>query len=225
MPVGVPKSPFLIPEDEDPTWVDLYNRLHRQRILFLCQTLTNEIGNNLVGLLVALSREDKTLNFFLNINCRGGLALMALGVVDMMKFVPPLVITLNMGKAYSVGSLVLNGGSAGDRIAFPHSRVMIHQPFSSYFDPEQGEFYLEGEEFKHIHFTIISIYKQSTKKDFWSLYRDMRKDTFMTADEAKVHGIVDVVGLSTLELAESAKSDNEKVIEGFQKIFPKFIHE
>nr|YP_010466029.1 ATP-dependent Clp protease proteolytic subunit [Corydalis temulifolia]QOD41541.1 ATP-dependent Clp protease proteolytic subunit [Corydalis temulifolia] len=195
MPVGIPKVPFLIPKDEAATWVDIYNRLHRERCLFLCQPLDFEITNNLVGLLVFLTREDMTRNQFLFIHCRGGWVLCGMGLFDMMRGVPPYVFTLSIGLAYSMGSLVLTGGEKGERIAFPHGRVMMHQPISSYIGPEIGEVYGEGDEFLTIRNHVIHLYTQTTGHTFAVIYRDIHRDGFMSPKEAKDHGIVDAVGL------------------------------
>nr|YP_010712963.1 ATP-dependent Clp protease proteolytic subunit 1 [Corydalis ledebouriana]WDA93708.1 ATP-dependent Clp protease proteolytic subunit 1 [Corydalis ledebouriana] len=195
MPVGIPKAPFLIPENEEATWVDIYNRLHRERCLFLCQKLDYEITNTLVGLLVFLSREDNTRNHFMFINCIGGWVLCGISLFDMMRAVPPYVYTISMGMAYSMGSFVLTAGEIGERIAYPHGRVMIHQPSCSYIGDEIGELYIDGDEFTSIRDNVISLYKQRTGQPWLILYVDMKRDFFMTPDEAQRHGIVDLVGI------------------------------
>nr|YP_010043238.1 clp protease proteolytic subunit protein [Corydalis shensiana]QPC56998.1 clp protease proteolytic subunit protein [Corydalis shensiana] len=200
MPVGIPKVPFLIPEDEEATWVDIYNRLHRERALFLCQKLDFEITNTLVGLVVFLSRDDKTRNQFLFIHCIGGWAICGMGLFDMMRYVPPHVYTLAIGSAYSIGSLVVSGGEVCERIAYPNARVMIHQPASSYIGPEVGVLYMEGDEFKSIYKNVLNIYKQTTGQSLHVLQLDMIRDFFMTPAEAQIHGIVDCVGVQTFEV-------------------------
>nr|YP_009758144.1 clp protease proteolytic subunit [Corydalis conspersa]QIM61516.1 clp protease proteolytic subunit [Corydalis conspersa] len=95
--------------------------LHYSRIIFVGQKLTNEIANNVQGLLIGLSRANPKHNFNMLINCKGGWATAGIAVADTMDWVTPNVTTLNVGTAFSVGSLILCAGQKGDRIAYPNS--------------------------------------------------------------------------------------------------------
>lgn len=121
MPVGVPKVPFLIPGDEDASWIDLYNRLYQERLLFLGQGINSEISNQLVGLMVYLSLEDKTKDLYLFINSPGGEVIPGMGMFDAMHFVEAEVQTVCVGLAASMASLLLVGGEITKRLAFPHA--------------------------------------------------------------------------------------------------------
>nr|YP_009338186.1 ATP-dependent Clp protease proteolytic subunit [Gymnaconitum gymnandrum]YP_009906202.1 ClpP [Delphinium grandiflorum]ANJ04498.1 ATP-dependent Clp protease proteolytic subunit [Gymnaconitum gymnandrum]QLH90157.1 ClpP [Delphinium grandiflorum] len=193
MPIGVPKVPFRIPGQEDATWVDVYNRLHRERALFLGQAVTSEISNQLVGLMIYLSLEDETRNFYLFINSPGGWVVPGVAIYDTMQFVLPAIHTICMGLAASMGSFLLAGGEITKRIAFPHARVMIHQPASSFYRAQTGEFILEAEELLKLRETLTRVYAQRTGKPVWVVYEDMERDVFMSATEAQAHGIVDLV--------------------------------
>nr|YP_010389101.1 clp protease proteolytic subunit [Cypripedium debile]UPQ44422.1 clp protease proteolytic subunit [Cypripedium debile] len=195
MPIGVPKVPFRLPGEEDASWVDLYNRLHRERLLFLGQEVDSEISNQLVGLMVYLSIEDNTREQFLFINSPGGWVISGIAIFDAMQFVVPDVHTVCMGLAASMGSFILVGGEITKRLAFPHARVMIHQPASSFFEAPAGEFILEAEELLRLRETITKVYVQRTGKPFWVISEDMERDTFMSATEAQAHGILDLVGI------------------------------
>nr|Q5QA83.1 RecName: Full=ATP-dependent Clp protease proteolytic subunit; AltName: Full=Endopeptidase Clp [Acorus gramineus]AAV74350.1 ClpP [Acorus gramineus] len=194
MPIGVPKVLFGSPGEEDAAWVDIYNRLHRERLLFLGQELDSEISNQLVGLMVYLSIEDKTRDFFLFINSPGGWVIPGIGLYDTMQFVPPDVHTICMGLAASMGSFILVGGEITKRLAFPHARVMIHQPASSFYEAQAGEFVLEAEELLKLRETLTRVYVQRTGKPLWVVSEDMERDVFLSATEAQAHGIVDLVG-------------------------------
>nr|YP_010724722.1 ATP-dependent Clp protease proteolytic subunit 1 [Tigridia pavonia]WDW31935.1 ATP-dependent Clp protease proteolytic subunit 1 [Tigridia pavonia] len=195
MPIGVPKVPFRTPGEEDAGWVDIYNRLHRQRLLFLGQEVDSEISNQLVGLMVYLSIEDNTKDFYLFINSPGGWVIPGIAIYDTMQFVSPDVHTICMGLAASMGSFILVGGEITKRIAFPHARVMIHQPASSFYEAQVGEFVLEAEELLKLRETLTKVYVQRTGIPLWVISEDMERDVFMSATEAQAHGIVDLVAV------------------------------
>nr|UPU96707.1 ATP dependent Clp protease proteolytic subunit [Arceuthobium microcarpum subsp. microcarpum]UPU96738.1 ATP dependent Clp protease proteolytic subunit [Arceuthobium microcarpum subsp. microcarpum] len=195
MPIGVPRVPFRLPGEEYSTWVDIYNRLYRERFLFLGQGVDSEISNQLISLMVYLNIENDTKDFFFFINSPGGWVIPGVAIYDTMQFVRPEVQTICMGLAASMGSFILVGGSITKRLAFPHARVMIHQPASSYFEAQTVEFILEAEELLKLRETLTQVYVQKTGKAFWVLSEDMERDVFMSAKEAQAHGIVDLVAI------------------------------
>nr|ARC99308.1 clp protease proteolytic subunit [Cannabis sativa] len=195
MPIGVPKVPFRSPGDEDASWVDVINRLYRERLLFLGQEVDSEISNQLIGLMVYLSIEDDTKDLYLFINSPGGWVIPGLAIYDTMQFVQPDVQTICMGLAASMGSFILVGGEITKRLAFPHARVMIHQPASSFYEAPTGEFILEAEELLKLRETITRVYGQRTGKSLWVVSEDMERDVFMSATEAQAHGLVDLVAV------------------------------
>nr|YP_009454657.1 ATP-dependent Clp protease proteolytic subunit [Alnus cordata]YP_009454742.1 ATP-dependent Clp protease proteolytic subunit [Alnus incana]YP_009454827.1 ATP-dependent Clp protease proteolytic subunit [Alnus japonica]YP_009454912.1 ATP-dependent Clp protease proteolytic subunit [Alnus alnobetula subsp. maximowiczii]YP_009454997.1 ATP-dependent Clp protease proteolytic subunit [Alnus nitida]YP_009455082.1 ATP-dependent Clp protease proteolytic subunit [Alnus orientalis]YP_009455167.1 ATP-dep len=195
MPIGVPKVPFRSPGEEDASWVDV-NRLYRERLLFLGQEVDSEISNQLIGLMVYLSIEDDIKDLYLFINSPGGWVIPGVAIYDTMQFVRPDVQTICMGLAASMGSFILVGGEITKRLAFPHARrVMIHQPASSFYEAQTGEFILEAEELLKLRETITRVYVQRTGKPLWVVSEDMERDVFMSATEAQAHGIVDVVAV------------------------------
>nr|YP_009656311.1 clp protease proteolytic subunit [Medicago sativa]YP_010556969.1 ATP-dependent Clp protease proteolytic subunit 1 [Medicago sativa subsp. x varia]QCO73443.1 clp protease proteolytic subunit [Medicago sativa subsp. glomerata]ANS57929.1 clp protease proteolytic subunit [Medicago sativa]QCO73049.1 clp protease proteolytic subunit [Medicago sativa]QRZ59392.1 ATP-dependent protease proteolytic subunit [Medicago sativa]UHJ17090.1 clp protease proteolytic subunit [Medicago sativa] len=193
MPIGVPKVPFRLPEDDDASWVDLYNRLFQERLLFLGQEVNSEISNQLVGLMVYLSLEDKNKDLYLFINSPGGEVISGMAIFDIMQLVEAEVHTVCVGLAASMGSLLLVGGEFTKRLAFPHARVMIHQPATSLYEGQAGECMLEANELLKMRKTMANIYAQRTGKASWQIYKDMERDLFMSAEEAQAHGIVDTV--------------------------------
>nr|WRP99089.1 Clp protease proteolytic subunit [Amorphophallus paeoniifolius] len=194
MPVGVPKVPFRIPGEEDATWVDLYNRLYHQRLLFLGQEVDAEISNHIVGLMVYLSIEDNTRDLFLFINSPGGWVIPGIALFDTMQWVPPYVHTICIGLAGSMASLVLAGGEITKRLAFPHA-VLIHQPLSSFCNSKGEEFFMEAEELVRLHETLTKVYAQRTRKPLWLIAYDIERDTYMSATEAQAYGLIDLVGI------------------------------
>nr|QXV93287.1 clp protease proteolytic subunit [Anthoshorea henryana] len=195
MPIGIPKVPFQGPDDETSSWVDLYNRLYRQRLLFIAEEIDSEISNNIIGIMVFLSLEDHTKEQYLFLNCPGGGVIPGISIYDAIQFVTPDVNTIDIGVAASMGSFLLVGGTITKRMAFPHARVMIHQPSTSFIpDSHQTkEFLLEVGELAKFREAILEVYVQRTGKPSWVIARDLERDIFMSATEAKDYGIIDLI--------------------------------
>nr|YP_010716948.1 clp protease proteolytic subunit [Zingiber purpureum]WDQ40844.1 clp protease proteolytic subunit [Zingiber purpureum]WDQ41279.1 clp protease proteolytic subunit [Zingiber montanum] len=201
MPVGVPKVPFRNPGEEDASWVELY-RLYRERLLFLGQEVQQEISNTIVGLMVYLSIEDHTRDLYLFINSPGGCIIPGIGIFDTMQFVTPDVHTICMGIAASMASFILVGGEITKRLAFPHVRIMIHQPASSFYDGRSGDFLRETRQIVKLRENLTKVYVQRTGMPLWVVAQDMERDIFMSATEAQAHGIVDLVGADPEDLED-----------------------
>nr|CUR01461.1 clpP1 [Acacia colletioides] len=200
MPVGVPRVPFPPFEDGDGDgdayWVDIYNRLYRQRALFLGQTVDSTISNQLVGLMVYLHIEDPTKDIDFFINCPGGSIMSGLAIYDVMQVVEPDVQTICIGLAASMGSVILLGGEITKRIAFPHARVMMHQPMADIGAKlKAGDSIMELIELVMMYNAVVNTYVQRTGKSPWVVYKDMSRDVFMSAEEAQAHGIIDHIGI------------------------------
>ncbi|KAJ4974262.1 hypothetical protein NE237_007436 [Protea cynaroides] len=108
--------------------------------------------------MVYLSIEDDTRDLYLFINSPGGWVIPGIAIYDTMQFVPPDVHTICMGLAASMGSFILVGGEITKRLAFPHAWVMIHQPASSFYEAQTGEFVLEAEELLKLRETLTRVY-------------------------------------------------------------------
>nr|YP_009972853.1 clpP-like protease [Acer platanoides]YP_010122567.1 clpP-like protease [Acer campestre]YP_010122746.1 clpP-like protease [Acer crataegifolium]YP_010123638.1 clpP-like protease [Acer lobelii]YP_010125154.1 clpP-like protease [Acer tegmentosum]YP_010891748.1 ClpP-like protease [Acer caudatifolium]QGW13790.1 clpP-like protease [Acer caudatifolium]QGW14399.1 clpP-like protease [Acer caudatifolium]QKY63290.1 clpP-like protease [Acer platanoides]QNH84482.1 clpP-like protease [Acer platanoides len=194
MPIGVPKVPFRTPGERNPTWIDI-NRLYRERLIFLGQAIDSNVSNQLIGLFVYLSSESDTKDLYLLINSPGGWVIPGIAIYDTMQFVRPDIQTICMGLAASMGSFILVGGAITKRLAFPHARVMIHQPAASFYEAQTSELILEAEELLKLREILTRVYVQRTGKPLWAVSEDMERDTFMSATEAQAHGIVDFVAV------------------------------
>nr|YP_009111506.1 clp protease proteolytic subunit [Erodium crassifolium]AHH24718.1 clp protease proteolytic subunit [Erodium crassifolium] len=202
MPFGVPKVPFEGPDEEEVTWVDLYNLLFRERVLFLGREIKAEITNNLVSLLVFLSVESPDWRPTLLINSPGGLVFYGLAIYDTV--CAARARTLCVGLAVSMASIVLIGGADSKRAAFPHAetkerlfihiiRVMIHQPRMKEFEDETTEVIREARVMLGLRECITEIYVQQTGQPCWVISADLEWDTYMTATEAKAYGMIDMI--------------------------------
>ena len=194
MPIGVPKVPFRLPGEPSAQWVDLYNRLYRDRVLFLCQELDDELANQLIGIMVFLSAEDKSKGLYIYINSPGGSVTCGIAVYDGMNYAKADVTTICVGTAASMASFVLAGGERGKRIALPHSRIMIHQPEGGN-QGQASEVLSESEEVIRLRREVAKIYAQRTNQSLSKISRDMDRDQFMSAKEAKEYGLVDQVAV------------------------------
>jgi ATP-dependent Clp protease protease subunit len=171
------------------------NRLYRERLIFLGQAIDSNVSNQLIGLFVYLSSESDTKDLYLLINSPGGWVIPGIAIYDTMQFVRPDIQTICMGLAASMGSFILVGGAITKRLAFPHARVMIHQPAAGFYEAQTSELILEAEELLKLREILTRVYVQRTGKPLWAVSEDMERDTFMSATEAQAYGIVDFVAV------------------------------
>ncbi len=145
-----------------------------------------------------LNAEDTSQGLFLYINSPGGSVTCGIGLYDAMNYVQSDVTTICVGTAASMASFVLAGGTRGKRLALPHSRIMIHQPGGG----SQGQTSLvlsEAEEMLRLRDEVVSIYADRTGQNIARISKDMNRDQFMSAREAKDYGLVDQIASSIVK--------------------------
>ena len=190
MPIGVPKVLFTLPGDDEPDWVDLYHTMFRRRVLFFCQDLGDELANQLIGVMLYLNGEEDDQDLYMYINSAGGSVTCGIAVYDIVNYITADVTTIAAGTAASMASFVLAGGTRGKRIAFPHARIMIHQPEGG-SQGQASEVILESEEVIRIRRQVGQLYSDRTGQSLNQISKDMDRDQFMSAREAKTYGLVD----------------------------------
>lgn len=190
MPIGIPKIPFKLPGDSVVEWVDIYNRLYRERILFLCQQIDDDLSNQLIGIMLYLNGEKRSKDIYLYINSPGGSVTCGIGIYDIMNYIQPEITTICVGTAASMASFVLTGGTKGKRLAFPHSRIMIHQPEGG-SQGQATQILWESEEVLRIRRQVGQIYAERTGQTLVRISKDMDRDQFMSARVAKNYGLID----------------------------------
>ena len=200
MPIGVPKVPFRLPGEPAAQWVDLYNRLYRERVLFLCQDLDDELANQLIGIMLYLNAEEAEKDLYIYINSPGGSVICGIAVYDIVNYIKSDVTTICVGTAASMSSFILAGGTRGKRIAFPHSRIMIHQPEGG-SQGQASEVLSESKEVIRIRNQVGRIYSERTGQSLNRISKDMDRDQFMSAREAKNYGLVDHLPSSSLNIS------------------------
>lgn len=192
MPLGVPKVAYRIPGAANAEWVDIYNRMYRERIIFLGKEIDDKLANEIIGVLLYLDSEDNKKPIYLYINSAGGSVIAGLSIYDTMQHIKSPVVTINVGVAASMASFLLAAGEKGKRIALPHSRVMIHQAMGG-AQGQAEDIKVEAKQILQIHDNIVRMYARMTGKDEETVRKDLMRDNFMSAEEAKEYGLIDQV--------------------------------
>ncbi len=171
---------------------DIYSRLLKDRIVFLGGPVDDDVANLIIAQLLFLESEDPKKDISFYINSPGGSVTAGLAILDTMNHVKPAVSTVCVGMAASAAAVILAAGEKGKRFALPNSEVMIHQPWGG----AQGQATDIEITAKHILATrdrLNKILAKNTGQDLAKIERDVERDYFMTADEAKKYGLVDTV--------------------------------
>jgi len=192
MPIGVPKVAYRPPGAPMADWVDLYNRLYRERILFLGQEINDEIANQVIGVMLYLDSEDNSKTINLYINSPGGSVTSGLAMFDTMRHVKSDVSTINVGLAASMGSFLLCGGTKGKRLALPHSRTMIHQPMGG-AQGQASDIKIEAEQILSIRERLVNYYASLSGQPREKVLMDLDRDNFLSAEAALEYGLIDRV--------------------------------
>lgn len=171
---------------------DIYSRLLKERIIFMGDQVTPETANIVVAQLLFLANEDPKRDIKLYINSPGGSVYDGLAIIDTMNYVQPDVQTIGIGLQASMGAMLLACGAKGKRFVLPNARVMIHQPSSGTEGKitDQEIALREGIKLKKL---LAEIFAKQTGKSLKEVERDMDRDNWMNAEEAKAYGIVDEV--------------------------------
>ena len=192
MPIGVPKVPYKMPGGYDTQWINIYDRLYRERIIFLGRDVDDEIANQIIAVMLYLDSEDSGEDIILYINSPGGMVSAGMAIFDTMQHIKSDVVTICVGLAASMGSFLLAAGAKGKRLALPHSRIMIHQP-SGGTRGQATDIQIEAKEILRLRHQLNNIYAKNTGKPIEKIEKDMDRDYFMSAEEAKEYGLIDRV--------------------------------
>ena len=171
---------------------DIYSRLLSERIIFLGEDVNSHTANLVVAQLLFLAHEDSQKDIKLYINSPGGSVYDGLAIIDTMNHIAPDVQTIGIGLQASMGAMLLSSGAKGKRFALPNSRIMIHQPSSGTEGKitDQEIMLKEGIFLKK---RLIEIFVKNTGKSIAQVEKDMDRDFWMSAADAKSYGIIDQV--------------------------------
>jgi ATP-dependent Clp protease, protease subunit len=171
---------------------DIYSRLLNERIIFLGTPIDDQIANLLIAQLIHLESDDPDKDISIYINSPGGGVYAGLAVYDTMQYIKPDVQTVCVGIAMSMGAILLAGGAPGKRMALPNSKILIHQ-VSSGFQGQATDIEIQAREVINIKRRLEEITAEHTGQDLEKVSKDMERDYFMSAEEAKEYGIIDLV--------------------------------
>jgi len=171
---------------------DIYSRLLKDNIIFLGTPIDDQIANLIVAQLLFLEAEDPEKDINLYINSPGGSVTAGLAIYDTMQFIRPDVTTICVGMCASMGALLLTAGAKGKRFALPNSRILIHQP-SGGMQGQATDVRIHAEELIRIRELTSEILAKHTGQNLETIERDVERDRYLSATQAKDYGLIDEV--------------------------------
>ncbi|MGH3736459.1 MAG: ATP-dependent Clp protease proteolytic subunit [Micromonosporaceae bacterium] len=185
----------------------VYNRLLRERIIFLGSEVDDKIANQICAQLLLLAAEDPDRDIFLYINSPGGSVYSGMAIYDTMQLVSNDVATVGIGLAASMGQFLLCAGAKGKRYALPHSCIMMHQP-SGGIGGTAADVAIQAEQMLYIKRTIQERISSHTGQPVEQIEADSDRDRWFTAEEAKDYGFIDRVITQASQVPAGAGTRN-----------------
>ncbi len=171
---------------------DVYSRLLMDRIIFLGTPINDDVANMIIAQMLFLEADNPGRDIHLYINSPGGSVSAGLAIYDTMQFLKSPVNTICMGLAASMGAFLLAAGRHGKRSALPHSRIMIHQP-SGGASGTASDIEIQAREIIYLRAKMNELMAKHTGRPLEQIERDVDRDRFMSAEEAKGYGMIDMV--------------------------------
>ncbi len=171
---------------------DIYSRLLKERIVFLGGPIDDDTANLVIAQLLFLEAEDPKKDISLYINSPGGSVTATLAMVDTMNHVKPAVSTVCVGMAASGAAILLSAGEKGKRFALPNAEIMIHQPHGG-AEGQATDIEITAKQIIKLRERLNKILAKNTGQSLEKIEKDVERDFFMTAEEAKKYGLVDQV--------------------------------
>ena len=171
---------------------DIYSRLLKDRIIFLGGGIDDDVANLIISQLLFLESEDPKKDIYLYVNTPGGHVHSGLAIVDAMNHVKPDVATVAVGMAASMGSIILASGAKGKRFALPNADIMIHQPHGG-AEGQATDIEISAKRILSLRDRLNKILAKTSGQPLEKIERDVDRDFFLTAEEAKKYGLIDQV--------------------------------
>ena len=171
---------------------DIYSRLLKERVVFLVGPVEDHGANLIIAQLLFLESENPEKDISFYINSPGGSVTSGMGIYDTMQFIKPDVSTLCVGQAASMGAFLLAAGAKDKRFCLPNSRVMIHQP-SAGFSGQASDIAIHAKEVLGMKKNLNELMAKHTGQPVDTIEKDTDRDNFLSAEDARVYGIVDKV--------------------------------
>lgn len=183
-------TPYLL--ESNGMSVDIFSKLLEDRIIFLSTEVDDYVCNIIKAQLLYLEMEsDKDIKIY--IDSGGGSVYSGLGLLDVMDFIKPDIITVNTGLAASMAAVILCSGTKGKRKALRRSRTMIHQPLGYTGYAQATDMEIEAKEINSLKKELYEIISDTTGQVYDKVYKDSERDYWMTASEAKKYGMIDEI--------------------------------
>ena len=183
---------------------DIYSRLLKERIIFMVGPVDDHISSLVCAQLLFLESENPNKEISFYINSPGGVVTSGMAMYDTMQYIKSPVSTVCIGQACSMGSLLLCAGAKGKRYSLPNSRIMIHQP-SGGAQGQATDIEIQAREILKLRLRLNEIYVKHTGQSLDKISTAVERDNFMSAEEAKVFGLIDEVVTSRPGGSETEK--------------------
>jgi ATP-dependent Clp protease protease subunit len=172
---------------------DIYSRLLKDRIIMLGSAVNDDVANAVVAQLLFLEKEDPTKDITMYVNSPGGSIYSGLAIIDTMKLIKPDIVTVSVGTAASMGSMILSCGTKGKRFALPNSMILIHQPIVSGVEGQASDLEITARETLRLKDLLAQMLADNSGNTKEQVLNDMDRDRYMTAQQALEYGIIDKV--------------------------------
>mgnify|MGYP000229742908 CR=1 FL=1 len=186
--------PYVIeqgPKDQERMY-DLYSRLLKDRIIFIKGTFEQSMADTTVAQLLFLESADPDADIYMYINSPGGVITSMYAIYDVMQYIRPDIVTVGMGQCASAASFILAAGTKGKRFALPNTDIMIHE-LSGGTEGKAQDMFNRMEHTKKLWDKMAHHYVEFTGQTLAKIKKDMARDFFMSAEEAKGYGLIDEI--------------------------------
>ncbi len=192
--------PFVVEQsDRGERSYDIYSRLLKERIVFIGETIDDDVANVAIAQLLFLEGEDSKKEIAIYINSPGGMVTAGMAIYDTIQYIKAPVSTICVGQAASMAALLMAAGTKGRRFALPNSRILIHQPMGG-VQGQASDIDIHAKEIVKLREQLNKILSKHTGQTLKKIEKDTDRDYYMSAEEAKVYGIVDEVIESKKEI-------------------------
>ena len=171
---------------------DIYSRLLKERIIFLGDTIDDNVANTVIAQFLFLESEDKDKDIKLYVNSPGGSVTAGLAIYDTIQYIKPDVVTICVGLAASMAAVLLASGTKGKRFALPNAEILIHQVMGG-AEGQATDIKIRAERILKIRDRLNQILASHTKQSLAKIEKDTDRDYYMNADEAVPYGIIDKI--------------------------------
>jgi ATP-dependent Clp protease, protease subunit len=172
---------------------DIYSRLLRDNIIFIGTPIDDNVANLVTAQLLFLEAEDPEKDVSLYINSPGGVVTAGMAIYDTMQFIRPDVATICIGQAASIAALLLGAGTPGKRFGLPNSRILIHQPTMGGLSGQATDIDIHAREILRLRASLNEIMAKHFNQPLEKIERDVERDFWMGAQQAREYGIVDEI--------------------------------